>query len=108
MSTTDDRNDPRLTHGADSEPTPMAQVYLVLSEEERKKGFVNPVRLSYEHTTCGTVTTMNRFIAETYARQPGFYKSTYCVQCRMHKPVGVNGEFVWIEKGVATDLKVGT
>jgi hypothetical protein len=49
VSLTSDPNDPRLTHGADSEPVPMADVYLVLSEEERAKGFVRPVRRSYRH-----------------------------------------------------------
>ena len=49
MSTTSDPDDPRLTHGADSEPVPMADVYLVLSAEERAKGFVRPVRRSYRH-----------------------------------------------------------
>lgn len=53
MSTTSDRNDPRLTHGADTEPTGMAEVYLVLSEEERAKGFVRPVRRSYRHVGIG-------------------------------------------------------
>jgi hypothetical protein len=47
--TTDDRNDPRLTHGVDDEPVSMADVYLVLSDEERAKGFVRPVRRSYVH-----------------------------------------------------------
>ena len=46
---TSDRNDPRLTHGVDSEPTTQAEVYLVLSEEERAKGFVRPVRDTYRH-----------------------------------------------------------
>lgn len=49
MSTTSDPDDPRLTHGADTEPVPMADVYLVLSEEERAKGFVRPVRRAYRH-----------------------------------------------------------
>lgn len=31
-------------------------------------------------------------IAETYARQPDFYGSTYCIGCRKHLPVR---EFVW-------------
>lgn len=44
MSTTSDRNDPRLTHGIDNEPTQMADVYLVLSDEDRAKGFIRPVR----------------------------------------------------------------
>ena len=92
MSTTDDPNDPRLTHGADTEPQPMAPVYLVLSEEERAKGFVRPLRRSYVHQTCGAVTRMGLAIAETYARNPTFYGATYCTVCRMHRPVA---EFVW-------------
>ena len=31
---------------------------LTLSEEERAKGFVRPVRRTYKHLTCGTTTTM--------------------------------------------------
>jgi hypothetical protein len=46
---TDDPKDPRLTHGADSQPAPQAKVYLVLSEAERAKGFVRPLRLAYRH-----------------------------------------------------------
>lgn len=91
-----DPDDPRLTHGADDEPTPQAEAYLVLSEAERAKGFVRPVRRSYLHTgatpPCGALTTMSQALAETYARQPGFYGATYCVACRMHRPVS---EFVW-------------
>lgn len=90
--TTDDPNDPRLTHGADDAPAEQAEVYLVLSEKERAKGFVRPVRNSYVHDTCGTVTTMGRELAETYARSPRFYSGTYCTTCQMHRPVG---EFVW-------------
>ena len=46
---TTDPNDPRLTHGVDDKPVSQAPVYLVLSEEERAKGFVRPVRSSYRH-----------------------------------------------------------
>lgn len=96
MSTTSDRNDPRLTTGSDEEPTTMAPVYLVLSDEERAKGFVRPLRNTYVHAAlrggCGAATTMGAAIAETYARQPGFYGSTWCVACRMHRPVR---EFDW-------------
>jgi hypothetical protein len=147
MPTTSDKNDPRLTHGVDQEPTGQAEVYLVLSDEERAKGFVRPVRRSYLHvgrpgpllplrdltddeherydefhyvkfeqylesTTgvgrfwtqeqldkvgdgCGARTTMSWDIAETYARNPGFYGATYCVRCGRHLPVGKDGEFVW-------------
>ena len=107
MSTTSDRNDPRLTHGVDAEPVAQAEVYLVLSDEDRAKGFVRPLRLSYLHTTCGTTTSMSLAIAETYARQPSFYGATYCVRCSRHLPVGPAGEFVWVERdGTVTDQKV--
>jgi hypothetical protein len=49
MSLTDDPKDPRLTRGVDSAPVAQAPAYLVLSEEERAKGFVRPVRDSYRH-----------------------------------------------------------
>lgn len=128
--------------------------YVVLSEEERHRGFVRPVRQSYEHVGppgpkyplrdltareharydqygyvkyeaypdsecgrfwtqdrldrvgkgCGTVTTMSVSLAETYARDPGFYGGTYCAGCKTHFPVGEDGEFVW----AGTTIKVGT
>jgi len=108
VSTTSDRNDPRLTHGADSEPVPQAPVYLVLSEEERAKGYVRPLRRSYVHGKCGSVTTMSEAIAATYAANPGFYGATYCCACRMHLPVGADGEFAWVEQDGSDGPKVGT
>ena len=103
MGTTSDPMDPRLTRGADDAPVPMADVYLVLSDEERAMGFVRPVRRTYVHQTCGAATTMGLAIAETYARNPRFYGATYCVACQMHRPVGAGGEFVWDD-----GTKVGT
>lgn len=94
---TTDRNDPRLTHGVDSEPVPQAEAYLVLSEAEFAKGFVRPVRKTYIHTHCKTSTSMGITIAETYARDPQFYGSTYCVKCSKHLPVA---EFVWEDGSV--------
>jgi hypothetical protein len=69
--------------------------YWVLREEERKKGFVRPVRRTYVHERCGVATTMAQSIAETYAREPDYYGSTFCVGCRGHFPVGPHGEFHW-------------
>jgi hypothetical protein len=117
MSLTSDPTDPRLTHGADPADGPgvdQAEVYLVLSEEERAKGFVRPVRLSYWHTVCGGVTTMARAIAETYSRNPSYCGGTYCAVCRKHRPVGPDGEFHWVDdahpdrQSPALDPKVGT
>ena len=95
---TTDPTDPRLTHGSDAEPTSQAPVYLVLSEEERAKGFVRPYRDAYRHAGkgCDSVTTMGVALSETYARDPKFYGATYCVRCQMHRPVA---EFVWSADG---------
>lgn len=102
MGVTDDRNDPALQ---DIDPeTGLQRKYLVLSEYERSRHFVRPVRRSYVHETCGAVTTMGAAIAETYARNPTFYGGTYCATCHGHFPVGADGEFVWD----GTDQKVGT
>lgn len=127
--------------------------YVVLCEEERKKGFVRPVRRAYVHvgarpknplrdltpdeqmryasegytkyeeyprsgssavgrfwrekdlkSGCGSTTTMGQALAETYARDPGFYSATFCARCGAHFSVGEYGEFVWD----GTDEKVGT
>ncbi len=148
MPVTTDPNDSRLGWGSDTQPGAQKEAYLVLSDEERAKGFVRPVRVSYQHVGarpkyqlrdltdeekeqyapygyvmkevypesespltgkywtqaeldkmnkgCGTVTTMNQAIAETYARDPHFYGATYCVACQMHLPVH---EFVWTSDG---------
>jgi hypothetical protein len=93
---TTDRSDPRLSHGVDDAPAPQADAYLILSEEERGKGFVRPLRRAYVHSTCGAVTTMGLALCETYARNPKFYGATYCVHCQMHRPVA---EFTWDEDG---------
>lgn len=95
---TTDPNDPRLRRGGDPDDTrvPQNEAYLVLSEEERAKGFVRPYRDAYEHTVCHTVTTMGRALSETYACNPKFYGFTYCCHCQQHRPVA---EFVWTRDG---------
>lgn len=92
MSTTDDRNDPDLQV---TEASGMQKTYLVLSKEEREKGFVRPLRSTYIHEVCGAYTTMGLNIAETYARDPKFYGGTFCAACGDHFPVGEQGQFVW-------------
>jgi hypothetical protein len=66
--------------------------YWVLPESDRKRGFIRPYRDTYIHNKCGTKTTMGTKISETYAADPGFYSSTFCVGCRTHFPVR---EFKW-------------
>jgi hypothetical protein len=84
--------------------TGMQAGYVVLAEEERAKGFVRPVRWSYLHLKCNRVTTMNQTLSETYARDPYFYSGTFCSYCRVHGPIGEDGDFVWNN----SDEKVGT
>jgi len=75
--------------------------YLVLSDEERMKGFVRPVRFEYIHMKCGGSTRMHREIAETYARNPRFYDGTFCAVCGNHFPID---QFRWS----GTDEILGT
>ncbi len=95
--------------------------YIVLTAEERAKGFVRPVRREYIHVGvggheidpndiskhgrtgngCGVLTCMGRSIAETYARDPKFYNGTFCCGCGKHFPLN---EFVWAD----TDELVGS
>lgn len=90
--------------------------YVVLSEEERSKGFVRPLRRGYIHVGvggheidpndpskhgrtgegCGVLTKMGLALCETYARDPKFYGATFCCGCNKHLPVA---EFVWEEDG---------
>jgi len=81
--------------------TGQQKAYVVLSDDERAKGFVRPVRDTYTHKVCGADTTMGKAIAETYARDPYFYNGTFCCNCKKHLPLN---EFVW--KG--TEEQVGS
>lgn len=111
-STTDGKPADGVTVGAPQPINPETgqhKAYWVLSEAERAKGFVRPVRDAYLHVgqaakftgsvllsvgddACGARTKMSGDIAETYARDPSFYGRTFCVHCRKHIAVG---EFVW-------------
>ena len=111
MAITFDPTNPDLGHGSDDAPVEQNKAYLALSPDERAKGFVRPVRRTYVHwfyddgrevplvvtslvglRGCGGATKVSVTIAETYARDPKFYGSTYCVVCKMHRPVA---EFYW-------------
>jgi len=98
MGLTTDPNDPCLRV---TEADGQQACYLILSEEERAKGFVRPVRRSYYHLKCWSVTSMGQALAETYARDPKFYGGTFCSACRDHFPVGLileGGQFVWDDR----------
>jgi hypothetical protein len=98
MAITTDPTDSRLGHGVDTEPKEQNEVYLALSKEQLRQGYVRPFRKSYKHDKCGGVTSMPDACAETYAVNPGFYGATYCCECRMHRPVS---EFKWLDDGTA-------
>lgn len=114
ISTTTDGQPPREGYEGAGAPAPINpasgqhEAYWVLSEAERAKGFVRPVRDAYRHSKCGRVTTMGRALAETYARDPSYYGSTFCTHCRGHFPVGADGEFMWLENDGTEKEKVGT
>lgn len=95
MGLTTDPNDPALR---EHDPSGQQKKYLVLSEEERRKGFIRPVRQKYIHKACGAVTTMGLALSETYARDPSFYGGTFCCNCGKHFPlVNPDGSraFIW-------------
>ena len=105
-----DRTQRTLTDGSaetpdhrEIRPDGMQKGYIVLSDAERARGFVRPVRRTYVHQKCGVATTMGQSLAETYARDPKFYSGAFCVGCSAHFPVGAAGEFVWDDGS-----KVGT
>lgn len=79
------------------EPYPM-------DERPRTGRFWTQEQLDKVGKGCGVVTTMGVAIAETYARRPGFYGSTFCCGCGKYLPVGEGGEFVWD----GTDERVGS
>lgn len=83
------------------------EAYWVLPPEDRARGFKRPLRTAYWHKRCGTVTSMSADIAETFARDPGFYGTTFCVQCRGQFPIGKNGEFYWVDGDEVTRNRVG-
>jgi hypothetical protein len=89
------------SHAEINPATGMQRDYVVLSPEERAKGFVKPLRRSYIHAYpseverqigCGGETTTGTAIAETYARNPRFYTGTFCVHCKAHFPLN---QFIW-------------
>jgi len=90
-----DRSDPDLYV---KEANGQNKKYLILSEEERAKGFVRPVYRAYIHKRCGGVTSMGLELCETYARNPNFYGATFCAICGSHFPLidsEGNRAFIW-------------
>lgn len=99
--------DPEVARSSPIKADGQQETYLVLSDEERAKGFVRPVRQKYKHLACGVVTHMGLALAETYARDPKFYGGTFCVGCGKHFPLqhwdkekdDAVRAFVWVPDG---------
>jgi hypothetical protein len=88
--------DPRSPEHRKLKPNGQQMDYVILSEDERKRGFVRPVRRTYVHKKCGVATTMGLALAETYARKPDFYGGTFCCGCGTHFTFGQpDGDFTW-------------
>lgn len=83
-----------------NEKNGMQKQYVVLTPEERAKGFTRPLRFEMTHTACGRSTRLHIDIAETYARKADFYDGTYCYYCMGHYPLK---QFKWTD----TDITVG-
>lgn len=64
-----------------------------MTDEERAKGYVRPLRFTYVHTTCGSETVMTKGSAELWAKQPGRQPETFCGRCHADFPAA---QFVWI------------
>jgi hypothetical protein len=92
--TTSDRSDPNVD--TPSGPGQQNRAYIVLPEAERLKGYVRPMRREYVHDKCRTRTIMPLACAETYARNPSYYSSTWCCACCAHLPVS---QFAWVDDG---------
>lgn len=69
MSLTTDRNDPRLNQTrADGQQ----EAYLVLSDEERAKGFVRPLRRAYRHVGVRPKNPLRDLTPEEHERYDKF------------------------------------
>lgn len=81
MSLTTDPQHPDLGPGAGKEPGPQNKTYLVLSEEERAKGFKRPVLLSYRHVgSAGPRWPLRDLTSEEHERydRSGYAKYEAC------------------------------
>jgi len=107
---TTDRHDPALRKIIEEDPRKGQQEdYLVLSDEERAKGFVLPVYRSYRHMKCGCDTHMGLAWRETYARDPTFYGGAFCVHCGAQFPfrTAEGPQFYWVGDDGERTVPVG-
>ena len=84
---TTDPNDPRLTHGNDDVPVPQAEAYLVLSEEEREKGFVRRYRDTYVHVGNKPKRPLRELTEEERTRYGSFHYVAFESYSESESPV---------------------
>ena len=66
--------------------------YPMLSDQEKSKGFVRPLRYTYFHPICSGTTMMSDEVAATFAKDPKFHVDLYCYKCKQNLKVN---EFLW-------------
>lgn len=74
---TTDPNNPNLTRGVDDQPVEQAKTYLVLTPEERAKGFVRPVRYTYKHVGQKPTHPLRDLTPEEQVRYEGIGYAKY-------------------------------
>lgn len=68
-----------------------------------------PVRVVRLIAAFNTAFSHCSSISQSAHRSPSFYGATYCCRCRLHRPVGPEGEFTWVDdQGTDTHVLVGT
>jgi hypothetical protein len=58
---------------------------------------IAPTRRSYNHSACGSITSLPENVAKTLAKHPQFYDLMYCISCRQHFPIN---RFFWADDRV--------
>ncbi len=93
-----DPNDPRITRGAapDEVPVPQHDTYLVLSDVERGKGFVRPLRRSYTHVGAqGPTHELRKLTIDEHERYDQYHYIRYEAYPESESPI--LGRF-WTQK----------
>lgn len=94
MGITDDPKHPGIKHGPpDEAPVPQNETYLILSEAERAKGFVRPVRRTYVHVGLKPKHSLRELTGEEKALwgDAGYVK--FEVYPETGEPTGCTGRF---------------
>jgi hypothetical protein len=108
MSYTTDPNDPELGRGVDIEPVSQHAKYLILSEEERAKGFIRPVREAYIHVGQGYKDSELRDVSDGNKNDPNLKKYAKVLYHVKNKDTGefIGGRFI-TQKEVDQFIKTG-